>query len=116
MLSAGVLIGLGLSGVTFSVVPGVLGRRYPPEKRSMALGISAAAGSFGQFALLPLTQWLLSGIGWYGALLTLAAVGLLMVPLAIGWSRSGAATRARCSSSPPARRCARRSGTAATCC
>ena len=40
----------------------------------MALGISAAAGSFGQFALLPLTQWLLSHLGWYGALLALAGV------------------------------------------
>ena len=47
------LIGTGLSGLTFSVISGVLGRAYPPEKRSMALGISAAAGSFGQFALLP---------------------------------------------------------------
>ncbi len=82
VLTAGVLIGTGLSGVTFSVVSGVLGRSYPPEKRSMALGISAAAGSFGQFALLPLTQWLLSHVGWYGALLTLAGVALLMVPLA----------------------------------
>src|SRR6202162_8333 len=82
VMSAGVLIGIGLSGVTFSVVSGVLGRAYPPEKRSMALGISAAAGSFGQFAMLPLTQWLLANVGWYGALLTLAAVALLMAPLA----------------------------------
>jgi predicted MFS family arabinose efflux permease len=82
VLTAGVLIGTGLSGVTFSVVSGVLGRAFPPEKRSMALGISAAAGSFGQFAVLPLTQYLLTHIGWYGALLTLAGVTLLMVPLA----------------------------------
>jgi predicted MFS family arabinose efflux permease len=82
VMSAGVLIGIGLSGVTFSVVSGVLGRAFPPEKRSMALGISAAAGSFGQFAMLPLTQTLLSHVGWYGALLTLSAIGLLMVPLA----------------------------------
>ena len=75
VLAAGVLIGTGLSGLTFCVVAGVLGRAYPPEKRSMALGISAAAGSFGQFALLPVTQSLLSHIGWYGALLALAAVG-----------------------------------------
>ncbi len=83
VLTAGVLIGTGLSGVTFSVVSGVLGRTYPPEKRSMALGVSAAMGSFGQFALLPLTQWLLSHVGWYGALLTLAGVGVLMIPLAL---------------------------------
>ena len=81
VLSAGVLIGTGLSGVTFSMIFGVLGRAYPPEKRSMAFGIAAAAGSFGQFALLPLTQTLLSHVGWYGALLSLAAVGLLMAPL-----------------------------------
>jgi MFS family permease len=83
VISAGVLIGTGLSGVTFSVVSGVLGRAYPPEKRSMALGISAAAGSFGQFAMLPLTQTLLSHVGWYGALLSLSAIGLLMAPLAV---------------------------------
>jgi predicted MFS family arabinose efflux permease len=82
VLTAGVLIGTGLSGVTFSVIAGVLGRKYPPEKRSMALGISAAAGSFGQFAILPLTQWLLTHVGWHGALLALAGVGVLMAPLA----------------------------------
>src|SRR3984893_19555050 len=81
VLTAGVLIGTRPSGVTFSVVSGVLGRAFPPEKRSMALGISAAAGSFGQFAVLPLTQYLLTHIGGYGALLTLAGLSLLMVPL-----------------------------------
>jgi MFS family permease len=84
VLTCGVLIGTGLSGLTFSVISGVLGRAYPPDKRSMALGISAAAGSFGQFALLPLTQVLLSTFGWYGALLALAGIGLLMGPLAVG--------------------------------
>jgi predicted MFS family arabinose efflux permease len=83
VLSAGVLIGTGLSGVTFSVIAGVLGRAFPPQQRSMALGVSAAAGSFGQFALLPLTQTLLSHVGWYGALVSLAAVGVLMAPLAL---------------------------------
>jgi len=78
-----VLIGIGLSGLTYSVIAGVLGRAYPPEKRSMALGISAAAGSFGQFALVPVTQMLLTHFGWYGTLLAFAAVGLLMAPLAI---------------------------------
>ena len=84
VLTCGVLIGTGLSGVTFSVVQGVLGRTYPPEKRSMALGISAAAGSFGQFALLPFTEVLLTRFGWYGALLSLAAIAVLMAPLAAG--------------------------------
>jgi MFS family permease len=83
VLSCGVLIGTGLSGLTFSVISGVLGRAYPAEKRSMALGVSAAAGSFGQVALVPLTQVLLTHLGWYGTLLTFAGVGVLMAPLAI---------------------------------
>src|SRR6185369_3081324 len=48
------------------------------------LGIAAAAGSFGQFAMLPLTQWLLTHVGWHGALLTMAAIAVLMIPLALG--------------------------------
>jgi len=82
VLTAGVLIGVGQSGVTYSVVSGVIGRKVAPEKRSMALGISAAAGSFGQFALLPFTQWLLTHLGWLSALVALAGVALLMAPLA----------------------------------
>jgi MFS family permease len=82
ILTAGVLIGAGLSGLTFSVMAGVLGRSFPPEKRSMALGLSAAMGSFGQFAMLPATQFLLSSLGWFGALVAMSAIGLAMVPLA----------------------------------
>ena len=83
ILSSGVLVGVGLSGVTFSVVLGVLGRAFAPEKRSMALGIGAAAGSFGQFAMLPITEALLTHVGWYGALLGLSGIGLLMLPLSV---------------------------------
>ncbi|HVN34222.1 MAG TPA: MFS transporter [Casimicrobiaceae bacterium] len=83
IMGCGLLIGIGLSGLTYSVIAGVLGRAYPAKKRSMALGISAAAGSFGQFALVPLTQVLLSHFGWYGTLLAFAGIGLLMAPLAI---------------------------------
>jgi len=83
VLSSGVLIGIGLSGTTFSVVYGVLGRITRPEKRSMALGIAGAAGSFGQFALLPVSQSLISGYGWLQALLILAAIAALMAPLSV---------------------------------
>lgn len=80
--SAGLLVGLGLSGTTFSIVYGVVGRAVAPEKRSMALGITGAAGSFGQFVMVPGAQSLIAGFGWQGALLALAAVALLMAPLA----------------------------------
>jgi MFS family permease len=81
-LSAGVLIGLGLSGTSFSIIYGVIGRNYPEEKRSLALGLAGAAGSFGQFAMLPYGQQMISSFGWLTALIILAATALLMAPLA----------------------------------
>ncbi|MGE8499569.1 MAG: MFS transporter [Pseudomonas sp.] len=81
-LSAGVLIGIGLSGTSFSVILGVVGRAVPPENRSMAMGIAAAAGSFGQFAMLPGTLGLLSWLGWSAALMVLGMLVAMIVPLA----------------------------------
>ena len=83
-LSAGVLIGLALSGVTYSVIYGVVGRSFPEHKRSQAMGYIAAAGSFGQFLTVPLEQWLIGGIGWSNALLVLGAIALVMAPMALG--------------------------------
>ena len=80
-LSAGLLVGIGLSCSGFSVVYGVVGRAFPPGKRTMALGIAGAAGSFGQFVMLPYGQVLINHIGWHYALLTLAVTVMLIVPL-----------------------------------
>jgi predicted MFS family arabinose efflux permease len=81
-LSAGILVGLGLSGSGFGVVMGVVGRTAPPEKRSVALGLVGAGGSFGQFAMLPYAQSLISHAGWLSALLVLAAGSAVIIPLA----------------------------------
>lgn len=89
-LSAGVLIGLGLSGTSFSVILGAVGRAVAPEKRSMAMGIASAAGSFGQFAMLPGTLGLIGWLGWSSALLALGMLIALMMPLAL-MLRSGPA-------------------------
>jgi MFS family permease len=78
--SAGLLIGLGLSGTTFSIVYGVIGRAASPEKRTMALGIAGAAASFGQFVMVPGSQALIGWGGWAFALAVLAAVAFLMAP------------------------------------
>ncbi len=80
-LSAGLLIGIGLSGTSFSVILGVVGRAVAPEKRSMAMGIASAAGSFGQFAMVPGTLGLISWLGWSAALLALGLMVALIVPL-----------------------------------
>lgn len=81
-LSAGLLIGLGLSGTSFGVVLGVVARRAPPSRRSAALGLAGAGGSLGQFVMLPYGQALIGAFGWYQALLALSASALLIVPLA----------------------------------
>ncbi|MEL7967932.1 MFS transporter [Vreelandella neptunia] len=80
-VSAGLLIGLGLSGTTFSVILGAVGRAVAPEKRSMAMGIVSAAGSFGQFAMLPGTLGLLEWLGWAAALMAMAAIATIIIPL-----------------------------------
>lgn len=81
-LSTGVLIGLGLSG-TYTIVFGVVSRAVAAEKRSMALGLLSALASFGQFAMLPYGQALISNIGWWWALMILAANACFILPLAI---------------------------------
>ena len=81
-VSAGFLLGLALSGTTFGVVLAVVARVAPPEKRSTAMGITTAAGSFGQFALLPVGQWLLDTLDWKMALVGLAVIAATIVPLA----------------------------------
>lgn len=80
--SAGILIGLGLSGTTFPVVFGAVSRAMPPEKRSMAMGISMALGSLGQFAFLPGGLFLINSIGWSSALTVLACIALIIMALA----------------------------------
>lgn len=94
VLGAGFLIGLGLSGTSFSVVFGAVGRAVPPEKRSMAMGISSAVGSFGQFAMLPGSLAFITWFGWSGALLALAALAALMLPLSAALAGEGGSARA----------------------
>src|SRR5476649_200536 len=82
-LSAGLLIGIGLSGTSFSVILGVVGRALPAEKRSMGMGIASAAGSFGQFAMLPGTLGLIGWLGWSTALLVLGVLVAFILPLVL---------------------------------
>lgn len=83
-LTAGVLIGAAQAGTTYAVIYGVIGRNIPAEKRSWAMGVAAAAGSFGQFLMVPTEGYLISSLGWQQALLVLAGAVLLIMPLAIG--------------------------------
>ena len=83
-LTAGVLIGAAQAGTTYAVIYGVIGRNISAEKRSWAMGVAAAAGSFGQFLMVPTEGFLISSLGWQEALLVLSAAVMLIVPLAYG--------------------------------
>lgn len=88
-LTAGILIGAAQAGTTYAVVYGVIGRQIDPAKRSWAMGVAAAAGSFGQFLMVPVEGFLISGLGWQQALLVLAVVVLAITPLAFGLREPG---------------------------
>jgi MFS family permease len=81
-LSAGVIIGFGLAGCSFTMVIGAFGKLMPPEWRTIAFGAGTAAGSFGQFLFSPLAVALIDGFGWQNALVIFGAMLLTVLPLA----------------------------------
>ena len=88
-LFTGLIIGTAQAGTTYAVIYGVIGRNVPPERRSWAMGIAAAAGSFGQFLMVPVEGLLISQAGWQNALVFLAVAALLIMPLAWGLREPG---------------------------
>lgn len=82
-VSLGLFVGLAMTGTTFVVVLGAVGRIVPPERRGLAFGIVTAGGSFGQFLVVPFSQSLIGGIGWRETLLVCGAITLLIALLAI---------------------------------
>jgi MFS family permease len=82
-LSAGVVIGFGLAGASFTIVIGAFGKLMPPHWRSLAFGAGTAAGSFGQFLFSPLSVALMDRFGWQHTLVIFAAVVLLIMPLSL---------------------------------
>jgi predicted MFS family arabinose efflux permease len=83
-LTTGVLIGMSQAGTTYAVIYGVIGRNVSASRRSWAMGVAAAAGSFGQFLMVPTEGFLIDSLGWQTALVVLSAAALMMIPLAWG--------------------------------
>jgi hypothetical protein len=113
--TAGLMIGAAQSGCTYSVVFAALGNLVPEARRGWAMGVVAAAGSFGQFLMIPVASGLIGGMGWFGTLLIFAAGALLIIPLGSALTKglvAAAASRAR----PGAKRCAKPCAKRATCC
>jgi predicted MFS family arabinose efflux permease len=92
--STGLLIGMAQAGTTYAVIYGVIGRNVAPEKRSWAMGVAAAAGSFGQFLMVPVENGLIGHLGWQNALFILGCAALAILPLAFGLKEPGLASGA----------------------
>src|SRR5690554_2138476 len=82
-LTAGLLVGLGQAGTTFPVILPVVARAVPMAYRSTAMGLAAAGGSLGQFAVVPAGQLLITNLDWTGALWALSLLVALGAPLAV---------------------------------
>ncbi|RIA55465.1 MFS transporter [Dichotomicrobium thermohalophilum] len=91
LLTAGVLIGLGVSGTGFTTVLGVVGRAAPEESRAKALGLASMGSAIGMFAALPYVHVLIDAYGWSWSLVLLALTAAIMAPL--GWMLASGAGR-----------------------
>jgi MFS family permease len=100
-LTAGMVIGFGLAGSSFTIVIGAFGRLMPPEWRTLAFGAGTAAGSFGQFLFSPLTVALIDRFGWQDTLLIFAAVVLLIMPLSLALASPRGAAAPAAGAAPP---------------
>ena len=89
IVTAGVMVGAAQAGTTFAVVFGVIGRNIPPERRSWAMGVVSAAGSFGQFLMVPTESMLIGQWGWQQALVMLSIGILIILPLSLGLREPG---------------------------
>jgi MFS family permease len=89
-LTAGVLVGLGTAFASFMIVMATMARKVALKWRTLVMGIATASGSIGQFTMVPLGQAFLKAYGWHTALLLLAAIVLLIIPLSATITGKGA--------------------------
>ncbi len=91
-VTAGIITGVGIAISSFSVVMVAFGRSVPQEKRTLIFGVATAASSFGQFVFAPITVGFINAFGWQSALIWLAAILLLIVPLSFALRGKSEAT------------------------
>jgi len=84
LLLGGILVGIGLSGLGFTVILGAIGRAVPANKRGTALGLASMGGSIGMFAAIPMAGKLIQDYNWSIALLTMVVLASVIAPLAYG--------------------------------
>lgn len=92
MMIGNFLVGLGLGSAGMAVALGAVSRSVPDSKRPLALGVVTSLGSFGQFALVPITQLLILGYGWQTAMMAMSVVAATMIAVGMGLRGSDATT------------------------
>ena len=95
VISIGFLTGLGSSGVALPMLLSIAGRVAPEDRRGLWLGIVTSGGTLGQMLIVPLSHAMIAIWGWIAAAMVLAAMTLLIVPLALAISHSGREALAR---------------------
>jgi MFS family permease len=99
-LTAGVLVGFGLSGCSFNLVISALGKVMPERWRMLAIGAATGAGSFGQFLFAPFGVALIEGAGWQTALIVFGALILMVLPLSLALATPPATSTVSASGTP----------------
>lgn len=82
-LSGGILTGLGIAFSAFTLAMAAMVRVVGADKRALVLGVGTAAGSLGQVLFSPISQGFIAAYGWHVALMLLAALTLLIIPMAL---------------------------------
>ena len=82
-VSAGIFVGAGVAGTAFGIVIPALMRAVPEDRRQWVAGVATAAGSMGQFMVVPFSQTLIDLFGWFSSLQILSAITLVMLFLAL---------------------------------
>jgi len=83
-VTAGLLIGLGMSGAGHNTVLAAFGQLMPPERRAWAMGLCTATASLGQFLVVPMGQGFIEAYGWSSAVLIMATAMAFTPLMALG--------------------------------
>ena len=92
MVFGNFLIGLGLGSAGMAVALGAVSRSVPDSKRPLAFGLVTSLGSFGQFALVPITQLMILDYGWQTAMIFMSMIAASMIAVGFGLRGSDATT------------------------
>ena len=79
IIASQAIFGLGAAGCGTAVVLGAVGKSVKEKNRTLSLGIVMAAGSLGQFLLVPLAGFLIQISDWSTSILYLTLIAAIML-------------------------------------